>query len=185
MASFLVETKVADFSLVETNSGLGACQGASGAFGGETDFSDRVTPKSFTAFFSGQKSFKNEAVGRQTGFDQGRHKRRRAGQTFDFQTGFQTSTNGHETGIGNGRGAGIGNQAGDFAFGQIPNHFFGDLVLVKTVVRAHRLFDFQVLEQQTGFSGVFGQNKIGFGQNTNSPVGDVFHIPDGSRHDIK
>ena len=58
-------------------------------------------------------------------------------------------------------------------------------MLVELVVGEHGILDAEMLEQHTARARVLGQNQVGFLQDAQGTVGDVFQIAHGRRHNIK
>ena len=59
-----------------------------------------------------------------------------------------------------------------------------DLFFVEVMVGFHRRRDAVIVKENSRMAGVFGKDEGNFFKNAHSAVGDVFHVPDGSRYDV-
>ena len=132
-----------------------------------------------------QESFEDEMVGCQSGIDESRHESRRAGQTLDLYAAFYAFADEHETRVGDGRSAGVGDKSHALAVGDTLGDALHDNVFVVKMKRLHRLAYLIVFQQVTAGTGVFRKNHIHLlAQHTQGPQGDVLKVADGRWNEI-
>ena len=59
-----------------------------------------------------------------------------------------------------------------------------DLFFVEVMVGFHGRRDAVIVKENSRMAGVFGKDEGNFLKDAHSAVGDIFHVPDGSRYDV-
>src|SRR6185369_12390363 len=130
------------------------------------------------AGFCREKSFKNEAIGRESRGRECCGKSGGAGDGDDPDSLFCRSFYDPVPRIGYARGSGIRDDGDVQPLIQFFKQIIGLELFVVIVIRCHPCSDAIMGEQLARVPGVFGCDKIGLFEGAYGPEGDVFEIPD-------
>ena len=132
-----------------------------------------------------QESLEIEAVGRQAGDAKRRERRGRAWRRDDREAELDRLGDKFIAGIGNERRPGVGDQRQRLPFRDAFQRARARLGGVVLMIRRERPLNAVAREQRARHAGVLGQDRIGAGQDRQSPQRHVGEVANRRRHDVK
>ena len=132
-----------------------------------------------------QKPLEAEAFAGQSARHESRNESGGTGQALHLDATRHSSTDKHESGVGDGGRAGIADEGHRFAGSETCGKGFGRLVLIELMVAHQARRDVVVLEKLSARPGVFGQYDIDLSEDAERTEGDVFQIADGRGDEVE
>ena len=136
-------------------------------------------------FLLRQEALEGEPLAGQGRRYEGGHEGGRSWQTLHAHTARRTGPYEHESGVGDGGCASIGNQGHVFARSNASRKGFGRLVLVELMVRTQSVLDVEMFEEHPRCPRVFRQNQVHLFENPQGAKRDVFEVAHGCRYEIE
>ena len=132
-----------------------------------------------------QETLEKEPVGRQAGDAKRRERRGGARRGDDGEALLDRFGDQLIAGIGNERRSGVGNERQRLPFGDASERARASLGGVVLVVGRERPLNAVAREQRARYAGVFGQDRVGAGQDRKRPQRHVGEVANRRRHNVK